>query len=209
MKFQLTRATVALLCLSSAVAAAQAQAVASKQVNLGSLSTASLSYGNSFTVDAGIVSSAGGNSFAQAATFYDRYLFSVPEASYSSFTASLDLGNFFAIQGLQARLYSGTPVAPGTPVASGGGTMLQVWSSAQNNPGSTVAVGTGAFNMINLSTLAAGSYTLEVRGQVTGTAGGSYAGVVNVAAAVPEPETYLMLALGLCLVGLRIRQQHR
>lgn len=60
--------------------------------------------------------------------------------------------------------------------------------------------------MMNVSSLAAGTYTLEVRGQVVGSAGGAYAGVINVAE-VPEPTTYLMLGLGLAVVAMRIRRR--
>lgn len=84
--------------------------------------------------------------------------------------------------------------------------LVQKWSQSQNNP-NPVATGSGTFNMINTG-LSAGTYTLEVRGQVTGTAGGSYAGVIN-AAVVPEPSTYLLLALGLGLVAFQIRRQPR
>ncbi|MDP0947317.1 hypothetical protein, partial [Klebsiella pneumoniae] len=87
----------------------------------------------------------------------------------SSFTASLDLGTFFAIQGLQARLYSGSPLAAGTNLANNP-SLVQKWSQSQTNP-NPVATGSGTFNMINTG-LSAGTYTLEVRGQVTGTAGG-------------------------------------
>lgn len=200
------RSALVVLSLTCAAGASQAQAPAvSKQTNLGSFATNSLSYGNSFSVSGGTVSSIGGNSFAQSATFYDTYTFTVPDVGYSSFTASLDLGTFFAIQGLQARLYSGSPLAAGTNLANNP-SLVQKWSQSQNNP-NPVATGSGTFNMINTG-LSAGTYTLEVRGQVTGTAGGSYAGVIN-AAVVPEPSTYLLLALGLGLVAFQIRRQPR
>ncbi|MBY0368994.1 MAG: FxDxF family PEP-CTERM protein [Burkholderiaceae bacterium] len=200
------RSALVVLSLTCAAGASQAQAPAvSKQTNLGSFATNSLSYGNSFSVSGGTVSSIGGNSFAQSATFYDTYTFTVPDVGYSSFTASLDLGTFFAIQGLQARLYSGSPLAAGTNLANNP-SLVQKWSQSQTNP-NPVATGSGTFNMINTG-LSAGTYTLEVRGQVTGTAGGSYAGVIN-AAVVPEPSTYLLLALGLGLVAFQIRRQPR
>lgn len=200
------RSALVVLSLTCAAGASQAQAPAvSKQTNLGSFATNSLSYGNSFSVSGGTVSSIGGNSFAQSATFYDTYTFTVPDVGYSSFTASLDLGTFFAIQGLQARLYSGSPLAAGTNLANNP-SLVQKWSQSQTKP-NPVATGSGTFNMINTG-LSAGTYTLEVRGQVTGTAGGSYAGVIN-AAVVPEPSTYLLLALGLGLVAFQIRRQPR
>lgn len=200
------RSALVVLSLTCAAGASQAQAPAvSKQTNLGSFATNSLSYGNSFSVSGGTVSSIGGNSFAQSATFYDTYTFTVPDVGYSSFTASRDLGTFFAIQGLQARLYSGSPLAAGTNLANNP-SLVQKWSQSQTNP-NPVATGSGTFNMINTG-LSAGTYTLEVRGQVTGTAGGSYAGVIN-AAVVPEPSTYLLLALGLGLVAFQIRRQPR
>lgn len=208
------RSALVVLSLTCAAGASQAQAPAvSKQVNLGSFATSSVSYGNSFSVSGGTVSSIGGNSFAQSATFYDTYTFTVPDVGYSSFTASLDLGNFFAIQGLQARLYTGAPVAAGTswktnPPSSS--SLILSWNTnAPTNSSSQVAIGSGPLNLIQTdSPLSAGTYTLEVRGQVTGTAGGSYAGVINTAV-VPEPSTYLLLALGLGLVAFQIRRQPR
>ena len=54
--------------------------------------------------------------------------------------------------------------------------------------------------MLNPISLTAGTYTLQIKGTVTGTAGGSYAGLLNVAP-VPEPESYAMLLSGLALFG--------
>ncbi|MBA4216805.1 MAG: hypothetical protein C0460_05685 [Methylibium sp.] len=133
------RSALVVLSLTCAAGASQAQAPAvSKQTNLGSFATNSLSYGNSFSVSGGTVSSIGGNSFAQSATFYDTYTFTVPDVGYSSFTASLDLGTFFAIQGLQARLYSGSPLAAGTNLANNP-SLVQKWSQSQTNPRSPQA----------------------------------------------------------------------
>jgi hypothetical protein len=52
--------------------------------------------------------------------------------------------------------------------------------------------------------LPAGSYVLEFGGHITGSAGGSYAGVLNVGsvAAVPEPAGLLLALAGLAFLGL-------
>jgi hypothetical protein len=199
-------AGLALLCTLNG--GAQAAAVSSKQIDLGALGTpgSSLNFGNSFSVNAGSVSSAGGNSFATTDTFYDTYTFSVPAVAFSSFTASLNLSDFLAISNLSSRLYAGAPVAAGT-VFGGNPALVKPWSTSQTNA-SDVATGSGLFNMISVPALAAGTYTLEVRGQVVGTVGGAYAGIINVAA-VPEPSAYLMFGLVLGLMALRIRRQSR
>lgn len=205
MHHPVTRTALAAFVLLGACAA-QAANVASKQVNLGALGTpaSASSFGNSFSVASGLVSSVGGTSFATADTFYDTYTFTVPTAGFSSFTASLDLGDLLAISNLSSRLYLGTPVAAGT-VFNGSPSLLKPWSAAQSNA-TDVAAGNGLLNMISVPSLAAGTYTLEVRGQVVGTSGGAYAGVLNVAA-VPEPSSYALLGLGLGLMALRIRRQ--
>lgn len=184
----------------------QAAPVASKQVALGALGSpaSAVPFGNSFSVSAGIVSSIGGNPFAQADTFYDTYTFTVPTSGLSSFVASLDLGTLLSITNLQSRLYAGTPLAAGTALA-GNPDLINAWSTAQSNP-STIASGAGQYNLMNVPSLAAGTYTLEVRGQVVGSSGGAYAGVINVAE-VPEPTTYLMLGLGLAVMALQIRRK--
>lgn len=209
MNRKFTGTALAVLALLGAFSTgAQAAAVTSKQVDLGALGVpaSSLNFGNSFSVSGATASSVGGNSFATTDTFYDTYTFSVPAAGFSSFTASLELGNFLAISNLSSRLYAGAPVAAGT-VFGGDPALIRPWSTNETNT-TNVAAGNGMFNMISVPTLAAGVYTLEVRGQVAGTVGGAYAGVINVAA-IPEPSTYLMFGLGLGLMGLRIRRQPR
>lgn len=56
--------------------------------------------------------------------------------------------------------------------------------------------------------LGAGSYVLTVLGTTTGTLGGAYAGGLAVAA-VPEPATYLMMALGMAALGGWSMRQRR
>jgi hypothetical protein len=122
--------------------------------------------------------------------FYDDFLFSIPTgASADSITSTINLGNVLAIGNLDVRLYSitGNPVLPvlGTPV----GTVID---GTLTNLG-----GAGMVDSLT-ATLAAGTYVLEVRGNVTGPSGGSYSGTLNVAP-VPLPAALPLLLCGLGL----------
>ena len=55
--------------------------------------------------------------------------------------------------------------------------------------------------------IASGNYTLAVNGNVTGMFGGAYSGVI--AGAVPEPEAYAMMLVGLGMVGWAARRRQR
>lgn len=61
--------------------------------------------------------------------------------------------------------------------------------------------------VISMSTLPADTYTLEIRGNVVGTYGGTYSGSLNVAA-IPEPETDALLMAGLGLIGFVARRKN-
>lgn len=84
---------------------------------------------------------------------------------------------------------------------------------------SNALVDTSASNF-SFANLAAGVYQFVVAGNVTGSNGGLFGGGVvgysglfatsraPVAAPVPEPETYAMLALGLLAVGWTVRRRN-
>jgi hypothetical protein len=141
-----------------------------------------------------------GDTFSSPQTqFYDDYLFSIPSAAFSSITATINLGNFLGIDNLESRLYSGTVTTTGVP--SG---LLEAWS----NPISISLGGlSGTVAVINPIALGAGDYILEIRGDVVGTAGGGYAGLLNIAP-VPEAGEWTMLLFGSGLIGF-IATRHR
>jgi hypothetical protein len=56
------------------------------------------------------------------------------------------------------------------------------------------------------TTLAAGTYVLEIRGNVTGTSGGGYGGVLNLTP-VPLPAALPLLLSGLGLIGAAARRR--
>lgn len=77
--------------------------------------------------------------------------------------------------------------------------------------GSTWLTDSTPLDGFSFAGLGAGSYQLRVNGSVDGLLGGGYNGTIRavstVASAVPEPETYAMLALGLAAVGWVTRRR--
>lgn len=177
------------ITLAAAFCLASVSAYADTITNLtvGALPT-SITYGDSFT------------SAATGTTFYDDYIFTIPDGSANSVTSSINLDSILGLTDLQARLYTGNahytgPAAPGT--------LIEAWSTTVNySP--TVSATTVVLNPVSLL---AGTYTLQIRGTVSGSSGGSYAGVLNIAQPVPEPESYAMLLAGLGIMGFTARRR--
>jgi hypothetical protein len=123
-------------------------------------------------------------------TFYDDYIFTVASSTVDAASFLLN-DSTFAISDLQMRLYSTTgntlPVLGDSPEG------LQAdWSNpiSTNNSQSNLAT----------TMLSAGTYVLEVRGDVTGQNGGSYTGIINLQP-VPLPAALPLLLSGLGLLG--------
>lgn len=122
--------------------------------------------------------------------FYDDYVFTIGGATANSITSTIDLGTL-QVSDLQVRLYSlvGNSL-PTLGVPSG--TVYSAWRTAIGSA--------GTYAVIPETVLGAGTYVLEVRGNVTGDAGGSYAGTVNLQP-IPLPAAAWLLISGLGLVG--------
>jgi hypothetical protein len=187
---------VAAFLLLTVGAGAQAQTVGSpgyvinKTTSLGTVGLPlTANYGNTFGAGATF---AGGTT----TTFYDDITFTVTSSVTDSITSTITLGTLLGLSGLQARLFNGAG-----PYAAGG--VLDVaWGTTVNYaPGLT-----GTTVVLAPVTLGAGTYTLEITGTVSGTAGGSYAGVLNVAA-IPEPETLGLMLGGLAVLGVLVSRR--
>lgn len=141
--------------------------------------------------------------FTAGDTFHDRYTFDVTGGLFSAAagTFELTIGTtaVFQLQDLQLRLFQlDNPALPVGDVSAGtpANTTL-LYASAETTGQDTIPT----------MSLSAGRYLLEVNGLVTGTAGGSYAGVINLAsvAAVPEAPGLLMATVGGVALMLRRR----
>lgn len=129
--------------------------------------------------------------------FYDDYLLSVPDGTAVAIATSLSVGSLFNIDSLQIRLYGGNTPTLGMPA----GGVIQSWSA----PISAGAF-TGTLAFLPATVVGAGSYVLEIRGLVTGAAGGSYSGQFTVAPApVPVPAALWLMSAALGLVGAASR----
>jgi hypothetical protein len=156
---------------------------------------ASAGYTNTFGASAGDLTGAPGYSF------YDDYIFTVANATVDSVTSEINLGTL-SLGSLQERLYSttGNTTLPilGTPAG------LQVpWTTAV---GFTAGTETGMFTVMSPKTLTAGTYVLEIRGEVTGASGGTYSGQLNLNP-VPLPAALPLLLSGLSLLGGLVRKR--
>jgi hypothetical protein len=129
--------------------------------------------------------------------FYDDFIFSVATSSADAITSTIDFANVLGINNLQVRLYnfSGNPNPPVLIGAPNGG-VLDGWSQTFNlAPGTQQIV-----NVLPMTPLNAGTYVLEVRGNVTGSGGGSYSGTLNLVPA-PLPAALPLMLTGLGLLG--------
>jgi hypothetical protein len=129
--------------------------------------------------------------------FYDDFVFTVAAGQLDSVTSSVSLGQMLGISGMQVRLYdynANGQVAPllTTPVA---GSAFDAWSSTVAFPG-----GARTVDVLPTTTLAPGTYVIEVRGTVTGSNGGNYTGSLNVTP-VPLPSSLPILLSGLGLLS--------
>ena len=110
--------------------------------------------------------------------FTDIFTFSVPNSLADSSLTSIKLGSS-SITGLNFSLYQGA-------------TLVEAGISSTTN-GVTSAY-------LNPAYLSAGNYSLDVTGTGS-TKGGSYTGMLSVAAPVPEPTEGALLLSGLGLMG--------
>jgi len=133
--------------------------------------------------------------------FADSYTFSFgPPSSVSAFVATINLGDVLGIANFQAAVFPGIPLAAGSHIGSSGTTSGAVGGMGWTTSGSVIT--------LTDPSLAGGQYTLEIRGLVTGTAGGSYSGVLNVSA-VPEVSPLVMMIAGLAMVAAVVTGRQR
>lgn len=137
-----------------------------------------------------------GNDFDTLGSFTDIFQFTLTEPTDVTGTAS---STYFTL---------GTILVQGVDLTN---VVLSGGSSEENTfsyyfDGGSSSTNTWTFSGVNL---VAGTYTLTVNGKAglasLPGAQGSYGGNLTFTAAVPEPSTYGMLALGLGLVGFAAR----
>jgi hypothetical protein len=163
--------------LALALAGAMGSAVAVGPSDLGNLTGLTVSVGNSF---------------ASGAAFSDEYIFDIMPLSATvgtGVTITLDIplypGQEFAIEDFAVAFKD----------SSGSTIVSDVQTSVTDYVVSVYA---------NLP--AAEDYKFVVSGNVTGSLGGSYGGVLQ-AVAVPEAESYAMMLAGLGLVGFMVSRR--
>lgn len=102
--------------------------------------------------------------------FIDTYVFTIGNAALSSLTSSLNFAGF-AINNFEERLYAFSA----TPNLDKSGSLVQ--GTAISIPGFP-----GSYVGLTANSLSAGTYALEVRGNVSGVFGGTYTGQLSLEA---------------------------
>lgn len=144
-----------------------------------------------------------GNEFTSADSsnlFSDKYLFTLG-SNYDS-SASVT-STFLKSSTTKDLLITGFSLVKYDP--NNIGTVLATFAGTNT----TNTVGAHPTDNWELTTmgLTAGSYYVEVDGKIMGNGGGTYGTDLTIAAAVPEPETFGMMGLGLGLLGFMARRK--
>jgi len=150
-------------------------------------------YGNSFTVPNGQNQVLGAPA---GFGFYDDYIIQITDSVVNGLTSTITLGANSGISNLQVRLFA-LPSDPsyGTNAAlhiSPGVPAINAWSTAISSGSQTIT-----YSVLPDTTLAAGTYVLQVRGLVSGTSNGSYSGVINTVVPIPAAVWLFGSALGM------------
>jgi hypothetical protein len=133
--------------------------------------------------------------------FYDDFIFTVSAAAANAVTSTINFADVLGINNLQVRLYnfSGNPNPPVLGPPNGG--VIDAWSNT-----ATIAPGTQTtVSVLPMTYLNAGTYVLEVRGNVTGSAGGSYSGTLNLVP-TPLPAAAVLMLSGIGFLGGAFRR---
>jgi hypothetical protein len=124
-------------------------------------------------------------------TFLSDYGFSIGSSgTLASAVVTIDLASTFDIADMTITLLQGSAWAGPVPAD-----LTPAEISDRNARIIVSGTGSSMTQTIDEVPLASGNYVIEISGIATGTNGGTYAGVLNVAA-VPEPT-----AMALCLAG--------
>lgn len=136
--------------------------------------------------------------------FTDAYTFTVTNTiTTGGFVATLNLGTLYNISNLQAAVF----VDPANNGITAAGQYLYNTGSTGATAGLAWTGESGSLiSLDSTGTIAPGSYTLEIRGDVTGSTGGNYVGILNISA-VPEASTFALALAGLGAVGLVVARR--
>jgi hypothetical protein len=168
---------------------------------------ASATYGNAFSCSNcgnDVLVTDGGSAF----NFYDDYVFSVGPSTVDAVSSSISLSKLLTVDNLEMRLYTydgatSLPVLGNSPPGLKSGGAIGGWSAPISFSAGSEQT---SLTVLNDVMLGSGTYVLEVRGDVIGTAGGSYSGLLNVAP-VPVPAALPLMLSGLGLLGGVVRKR--
>ncbi len=144
------------------------------------------------------------------ASFYDAYLIQISNSQGDSISSTIDLtfpgqsAPTFQISNLEERLYSYSATSNAAPFVGAVAGANDFWTTPVTINGSNQ----GTVAVLPATHLNAGTYVLEVRGDVSGTLGGAYSGTFQLQQ-VPLPAGLPLLWSGVAMLAGVVRRQRK